>query len=125
MENKKKDNADKIVSAIKEKYGPDVDIAPREEWDQEKERRYLEDLKKIKDCEDLEEVDEGEYKTIKRIIETDKNNVCHKCGKYGLKRNDDVYLGKYGFCAECYIKFYQGSAAWWEERQKGKIKNEN
>lgn len=109
----------KIEEAIRQKYGIEATVDPNKLWDTEKEKSFLEQLRNLNQQEPEETKEENEgYSVIKKLIKDKQDNVCPKCKRYGLKKCDDVYLSKYGFCEQCYIRYYEGSLEWWEERNK-------
>ena len=70
------DNRDRIAAiekAIKEKYGEAAVLHPRANWDDEKEREYLEQIKKLSEkkqaiAEKTHKVDNGGFFVSKKLL---------------------------------------------------------
>jgi len=116
MKNKDPNYAIKIEQAIAEKYGHETVQNPRANWNEEKEKEYLEQLKKISKKERLsddknEKIDIGGVLINKKLINREIKRQCPICKTYSFKRKDDVYMIKFDCCEKCYIK-------WVEHREK-------
>ena len=106
----------KIEKAIKEKYGEEAIKNPKGTWDEEKETKYLQDLKafyqKNKKPKQTEEGKGFLIKTKKR-----KNLVkrtCPVCSSYSFSERDDLYMLKFDCCFNCYIQYVDGREERWK-----------
>ena len=106
----------KVEQAIAKKYGEETIQNPRGNWDEEKEKEYEEQLKKLaekeRDTEDRDEKIEVDGILMSRKLlnrETTKR-LCSVCGAYSFEMRDDVYMNKFDCCYKCYIQ-------WVEKRQ--------
>ena len=106
----------KIERAIKEKYGEDAIKNPKSSWDQEKEEKYLKDLKTF-------HIDNTRNKVVKQengFIIKDKtkqksiNRHCPICNNYSLSSKDDLYMSKFECCFNCYIQYIEGRESRWK-----------
>ena len=95
------------VKAIQEKYGDETIQNPKVTWDQEKEKKYLEQIKKI-------------YQTAKpkEKIEVDGVFVPKK-----LFTKDDLYMAKFKCCFMCYVQYVEGREKKWLNQLNSPEKN--
>ncbi len=110
----------KLEKAIAEKYGEEAIQNPKSNWDEEKEKDYLGQLKTLSIKEDrLKRKDEkievdGILMSRKLLnIETTKRS-CPVCGAYSFKIRDDVFMNKFDCCNKCYIQWVDGREERWE-----------
>ena len=103
----------KLEKAISQKYGKKTIQNPNANWDEEKEKKYLAQLKKVSVKEQRlsgqkEKVDAGGFLVNKKLLSKESNRVCPVCKTYSFKARDDVYMSKYECCFSCYIAHIQG-----------------
>ena len=107
----------KIEKAIKEKYGDEAIQNPKRDWDEKKEKKYLEDLKAFhkrpRRSRKTEEIEGVIVKDRKTSNEVDRS--CPVCGSYSFSSQDDLYMTKFECCFKCYIQYIEGGR---EERWK-------
>ena len=116
-----KKNYDRIASyekAIKEKYGADAIANPRANWDQEKEKEYLEQMKEFydslhKNAFGQEKVDVNGIKMSKKLLNRESLKSCPVCGSFPRKSMDDVCLVKFECCSSCYDRYIFGREERW------------
>jgi len=100
----------KIENAISDKYGEETVQNPKSSWSDEKEKQYLEDLKKLHsattDQEQSQEQVNGVFISKKLFIRESKRS-CPVCNVYSFKSKDDVYMSKFECCEKCYIKWVE------------------
>ena len=110
----------KLEKAIAKKYGADAVNNPRQFWDEEKEKRYLEqsqDLnKKFEKINDqTEKVDHGGFLINKKLLSRENiKRTCTVCEKYSFNLQDDLYINKFETCYICYIKWVEGREERWK-----------
>ncbi len=106
----------KIEKAIKQKYGEEAIQNPKGSWDQEKEIKYLEELKAFyetsKRKEKIEHLEGVKIKTRKSNNKIDR--TCPVCGSYSFSLNDDLYMIKFECCFSCYIQHVEGREERWK-----------
>ncbi len=107
-----------IEKAIKEKYGDVAVEHPRANWDDEKERKYLEQvktlaLKKRAIAEKTDKVDNGGFFMSKKLLSKETKRKCPVCDVYSFNMGDDVYMNKFECCYECYIQYVDGREERW------------
>ena len=106
----------KIEKAIKEKYGEDAIQNPKRHWDEEKEKKYLEDLKAFHErprrSKKTEEVEGILIKERKSTQEVDRE--CPVCNSYSFSGQDDLYMTKFECCFKCYIQYVEGREERWK-----------
>jgi len=95
----------KIEKAIQEKYGDEVIQNPKANWDQEKEKEYLQQIKKIAKSEKPKEKIEVEGVLMpKKLFRKESNRTCPKCKIYSFEMKDDLYMAKFKCCYKCYLR---------------------
>jgi hypothetical protein len=106
----------RIEKAIKEKYGDEAIQNPKRNWDEEKEKKYLEDLKafherarRIRKTEEVEGVLISDRKTLNEI-----DRSCPVCNSYSFSSRDDLYMTKFECCFECYVQYIEGREERWK-----------
>ena len=106
----------KIEKAIKEKYGEEAIQNPKGSWDQEKEIKYLEELKAFYERSSRQKTTEviGDVtiKTKKTNNKVDRN--CPVCNSYSFSGQDDLYMTKFECCFQCYINYIEGREERWK-----------
>ena len=106
----------KIEKAIKEKYGEEAIQNPKRHWDEEKEKKYLEDLKAFHErprrTRKTEEVEGIFVKERKSTQEVDRE--CPVCNSYSFSGQDDLYMTKFECCFKCYIQYVEGREERWK-----------
>ena len=98
-----------LEKAIKEKYGDDAIKNPASCWTADKEKEYLEQLKKTgkENTSNKIEQDAG-FLLEEKLINKRRVESCQKCGQKIASLNDKVFYVKHGACERCYITFYEG-----------------
>tara|TARA_R110002020_G_scaffold135370_5_gene302287 strand:+ start:1075 stop:1458 length:384 start_codon:yes stop_codon:yes gene_type:complete len=116
----------KLEKAIQQKYGEETIQNPNAGWDEEKEKIYLKQLKKVglkerRLDDQKEKVNAGGFLINKKLLNKESNRVCPVCGTYSFKARDDVYMSKYECCFDCYITYVEGREERWTSgwRPKG------
>ena len=107
-----------IEKAISEKYGEETVMNPNANWDEEKEKQYLEQMrqfyKKVKRNEEYQEkVEINGIKVSKKLLNRESLKSCPVCGSFPKRSMDDVCLIKFGCCGECYDKYIFGREERW------------
>ena len=118
-----------VEKAIAEKYGKEAIQNPRGNWDENKEKDYLEQSKKFykkqsRNEQWQEKVDVNGIKISKKLLNRESLKCCPVCGNFPRKAMDDVCLVKFECCSKCYIKYIEGREQRWEKgwRPDEKIK---
>lgn len=109
-----------LERAISEKYGEVAIKHPKCEWSEEKEKKYLEELKQqIKVQSELDkeqnQIDLNGILLTKKLISSNINRSCQSCKIYSFNRNDDLFLNKFQTCYKCYIKHIEGREERWNQ----------
>jgi len=112
------DYALKIEKAIIDKFGADAVQHPAKNWTPEKEKEYIEELKKLTEkmnklSEKTEKIEVRGVLISKKLLNKDSNRVCSVCDVYTFNTRDDVYVNKYSCCYECYIQWVDGREERW------------
>ncbi len=116
-----------VEKAISEKYGKETIQNPRGNWDETKEKDYLEQSKQFyekrrRNDEWQEKVDVNGIKISKKLLNRESLKSCPVCGSFPKKSMDDVCLVKFECCSSCHIKYVEGREERW---LKGWRPNEN
>ena len=118
MKSKDPNYAIKVEKAISEKYGEDTVQHPKKEWTDDKEEKYLDDLKKLHRVYDCSKNDQEEVNGVlisKKLLMRESKRSCPVCNTYSFKSNDDVYMSKFDCCEKCYIKWVEGREDRWKQ----------
>lgn len=107
-----------VEKAISEKYGSEAVANPRANWDEEKEKEYLSQMRefyqKIKKNEEYQEkIDINGIKVSKKLLNRESLTSCSVCGSFPRKSMDDVCLIKFQCCGACYDKYVFGREDRW------------
>lgn len=107
-----------IERAISEKYGEEAIQNPKANWDENKEKEYLEQMRalyqKTRISEQAsEKVDVNGIKVSKKLLNRESTQSCPVCGQFPKKSMDNVCLVKFECCHSCYIKFVEGREERW------------
>jgi len=108
-----------IEKAISQKYGNEAVQNPRANWDENKEKEYLAQMKelynKIKSNDEAQDkIDINGIKVSKKLLNREQLRSCPLCGRFPRKSLDDVCLLKFDCCNKCYIQYVQGREQRWE-----------
>tara|TARA_R110000824_G_scaffold190926_2_gene372482 strand:+ start:1590 stop:1985 length:396 start_codon:yes stop_codon:yes gene_type:complete len=119
----------KVEKAIVDKYGPSTVENPRANWDQTKERSYLEQMrafykKIIKNDEWEEKIDVNGIKISKKLLNRESLKCCSVCGSFPRKSMDDVCLVKFECCNQCYVKYIEDREERWLKGWRPQIKGD-
>ena len=110
MANKKDPNyVAKIEQAIEKKYGKKAIEHPRNNWTEEKEKKYLEQVKELADRErqkkeKSEKVEKDGFLISKKLLTKRSNRICQTCEIYSFDIKDDTFMNKYNCCYNCFIQ---------------------
>ena len=119
MKKKDPNYAVKVEKAIAEKYGEKTVQHPRKDWDDEKEKEYLSQLKELYSRElkeyDHDKVEKDGVFVPRKLINKNSNRSCPICNAYSFKSNDDVYMTKFDCCEKCYIQWVEGREERWKK----------
>jgi len=118
VSNKDWDRIAKIEQAISKKYGSEAVQNPRGNWTDEKEREYLDQIKRLakKETHLLEKDEKVEVNGIlmpKKLLNKESNRTCPVCDTYSFDVRDDVYMNKYDCCRSCYIRHVEDREERW------------
>ena len=92
---------------------------PRKYWNDEKEKSYQDQIKKIAEKERAaEEKDEkveldGFLISKKLLNKEHTKRVCPICSTYSFEIRDDVFMKKFDCCYKCYIQWVDGREERW------------
>ncbi len=118
MNEKNLDQIAAIEKAISEKYGEEAIVNPRSNWDEDREKKYLSQMKsfykKIKRNEQHQEkIEINGIKVSKKLLNRESLKSCPVCGSFPKVSMDDVCLIKFDCCSECYDKYIFGREERW------------
>lgn len=107
-----------IENEIKKKYGEETIQNPKSNWDEQKEKQYLNNLKEISERERQTD-NESEYISIHgvlmplKLFKEENNRVCIACKAYSFNKVDDIYLNKFKTCFKCYVNLIEDREEKW------------
>jgi len=105
--------------AIAKKYGPEAIENPRKHWNDEKEKSYQDQIKKLAEKErSLEEkddkVEQDGFLISKKLLNRDTiRRTCPVCKSYSFKIKDDVFMSKFECCYKCYMQWVENREDRW------------
>ena len=107
-----------VEKAIKEKYGSEAIVNPKADWDETKEKLYLQQMKELyqnsnKKQHHREKVDVNGIKISKKLLNRESLKNCPVCSAFTKSVKDDVSLIKFQCCNKCYINFVEGREERW------------
>ena len=119
MENEKLDYIVNLEKAITQKYGKETIQNPKGNWDEGKEKEYLEQLKKISKKErtreeQSEKVEINGFLVYKKLLNRETKRNCPVCKVYSFNIKDDSYLLKYECCYMCYTEYVEDREERWQ-----------
>ena len=104
----------KVEKAIQEKYGEEAIQNPKNNWTQEKEKEYLEQIKIIAKLEKpKEKIEVNGVLMPKKLFKKESKRTCPVCKTYSFNTRDDLYMAKYKCCFECYVQNVEGREEKW------------
>lgn len=119
MKKKDPNYAIKVEKAIAEKYGEEAVKHPRKDWNDEKEKEYLFQLKELHSRElkeyDHDKIIQDGVFIPRKLINKNSNRSCPTCNTYSFKSIDDVYMTKFDCCYKCYIQWVEGREERWNK----------
>ena len=109
-----------IEKAISERYGDEAVQNPKANWDEQKEKEYLIQMKELyqkikKNDEWQEKIDLNGIKVSKKLFNRDSSKCCPVCNSFTRKAKDDVCLIKFSCCEACFEKYVDGREKRWIE----------
>ena len=119
----KKDDPDYIVrveQAIADKYGDEAIQNPKADWDENKEKVYLEQMRDLykkqkKNDAANDKVEVNGIKVSRKLLNRESKTGCPVCGAFSHSTRDDVSLVKFNCCYKCYIKWVEGREDRWKQ----------
>ena len=109
-----------VEKAISQKYGKETIQNPRSEWNEEKEKEYIEQMKAFYKAKSLKEkwedkIDVNGVKATKKLLNRESLRTCLVCGNFPKKTMDDVCLLKFDCCNKCYVQYVEGREDRWKK----------
>lgn len=109
----------RVEKAIAKKYGPETIQNPKANWDDEKEKEYKEQIKKMLEKEDqfrekAEKIEVDGVFVNKKLLTREHNRKCPVCNSFSFSIHDDVYMLKYECCKSCYVRWVEDREERWE-----------
>ena len=101
-----------VEKAIREKYGNEAVQNPRSNWDEEKEKEYLEQIKELYKKQTSQQNTTSKVLVDgvlipKKLLNRDSNRTCPVCKVYSFEGRNDLYMNRYKCCYKCYIKDFE------------------
>ena len=107
-----------VEQAISKKYGDEAIQNPKANWDENKEKEYLQQMKEFYQKTQLieesqEKVDVNGIKVSKKLLNRDAIRSCPICSSFARRSMDDVCLVKFDCCFKCYIQYVEDREERW------------
>ena len=95
----------KIEKAIQEKYGEETIQNPKNTWDSQKEKEYLQQIKEIAHRDrQAEKIEVDGVLMPKKLFRKESKRTCPVCKTYSFSSRDDLYMVKFNHCFGCWLK---------------------
>jgi len=118
------DHLIKVEKAIQEKYGDETIQNPKVTWNQEKEKKYLEQIKKIyRNTKPKEKIEVDGVFVPKKLFTKESKRTCPVCKIYSFEMKDDLYMAKFKCCFVCYVQYVEGREKKWLNQLNSPEKN--
>ena len=106
-----------VEKAIAEKYGEETIVNPKSQWDDDKEKEYLDGLRSNyrHDKTESEKQDLDGVLISKQLLNRESKRSCPVCNTYSFKSRDDLYMTKFECCFNCYIQWIEGREERWKK----------
>ena len=109
-----------VEKAIAGKYGKETIQNPKNNWDEIKEKEYLQQIKELAEKERKrneadEKVNVNGVLVSKTLLNKEPGGSCPVCEKYLFSAKDDICIVKYDCCYQCYIKWVDFREERWME----------
>ena len=109
----------KVEKAIVEKYGDETVQDPRNTWGPNKEKIYLEQIKKIAvRTNTKEKIEVNGVLMPKKLFTKESKRTCPVCEIYSFNAKDDLYMAKFKCCFKCYIQHVEGREKTWQKKNQ-------
>ena len=104
----------KIEKAIQEKYGEETIQNPKNTWDSQKEKEYLQQIKEIAQRDrQAEKIEVDGVLMPKKLFRKESIRTCPQCKIYSFELKDDLYMSKFKCCFKCYVQYVEGREEKW------------
>ena len=118
MSEKDFDHIARVEKAIAEKYGDEAISNPRANWNEIREKEYLNQMQELyskqkKNEHSQEKIEINGIKVSKKLLNRESLQSCPVCGAFPKKSMDDVCLVKFDCCSKCYIQYVEGREERW------------
>ncbi len=100
-----------IEKTLSEEYGKDSIKNFKSEWNQTKEKKYLNQLKAYNKRTNNAETQRTTVNGIQisqKALDKKSERSCPVCKTYSFSGKDDLYMNRFKCCYNCYIDFVQG-----------------
>jgi hypothetical protein len=108
-----------VEKAIAEKYGKTAAQDIRGDWNDVKEKEYLEQIKnrslKTRGAQKrTTEIAENTF-ISEKVNHRKQDNTCPVCKTYSFSMKDDLYMNRFSCCYDCYIDFVADREDRWKD----------
>lgn len=115
----------KLENAIKEKYGAETIENPKANWNIEKEKKFLKQIKdyyrnSVKSDNPSDKAEVEGVLLPAQLINKESTRTCTSCDIYSFDIQDDLYMFKFECCKSCYIEYVEGREERWFQRLQDK-----
>jgi len=129
MKNNELDKIAAIEQAIAKKYGEETVQNPHANWDEDKEKDYIEQMKEFYKTKSLNErwqdkIDVNGIKVTKKLLNRESSRTCPICGTFPKRSMDDVCLLKFDCCNTCYTQYVEDREDRWLKGWRPQIKED-
>jgi hypothetical protein len=96
-----------VEKAICEKYGKDAAQDFRSRWGPDREKEYLEQIKKA-----------GRKNKRNKRTNLIPSRTCPVCKTYSFSGGDDLYMNRFQCCYPCYVDFVERKEEDWKKGKR-------
>ena len=107
-----------MEKAISKKYGDEAIRNPKADWDTEKEKDYIEQLKnrtsKMQEIEEQsEKIEVKGFFMAKKLLNREVKIICSVCENKLRTVRDDIYMNKFDCCEKCFVDYVEDREERW------------
>lgn len=97
-----------LEKAVKDKYGEEATLNPKQFWDEDKEKDYINSVKvaaknEYNNLQTQEKIEVDGLLIPKKLFNKKELKECTMCKIYSFNKKDDLYLNKFKVCYKCYV----------------------
>ena len=97
-----------MEKAISKRYGEEAIQNPKNDWDDEKEKDYVQQIKSR-----AKKIEVKGFFMAKKLLNREVKINCSFCRNRLKTVRDDIYMNKYDCCERCFVEYIEGREERW------------